>query len=178
MCIWACKYCFKADLKNCIQLRPAERGGGGRKLAVKWSMITALEYEQVEGERREGERGEQERRREDGGFSSVTTWGGGGVTQGLKVERQKEGVWGGGGGGGLLIQPSQWVDVTCLHTQQCASIPPRSQKRDSCTMSRLIASCCLTWLECYQSMKISFSFSQYNGGDWDSDCCGQVLKSY
>lgn len=62
MRIRARKDCFLTDLKKCV-LHPAERGGGGGKVAVKWSIITALAYEQVEGQRREGGRraGQEER---------------------------------------------------------------------------------------------------------------------
>lgn len=133
--------CMEVILKDGLQkLHPAERREG-KATAVKWSVITALAYVQEEGGVRAKARGELwEGKRMEGSSSSFQT-----VLQsshrGLRWRgRAGVGGWLGGGkgrkrgeGGGVLIQPSQWVDVTCLHTQQCASAPARSQNRDGCT---------------------------------------------
>lgn len=106
---------------------------------VKRSIITALANKQVEGRRREASKIGGERME---GSAVSPHRGVEGLRRGRRLNGRRRGCreksGGGEGGGGVLIQPSQWVYVTCLHTQQCAS--PRSQRRDSCTMSRLLGS--------------------------------------
>lgn len=69
------------------------------------------------------------------GFNSVTTQGvGEQVTHRSEVEQWR----GGGGEERLLFQPSQLVDVTCLHTHK-VSLVESSQNIDTCTTSRWAA---------------------------------------
>lgn len=110
----------------------AERGG---KAIVKWSIIRALMSVQVEGQWGE-EGGVSKRKQGEGGggegFNSVTTQGvGEQVTHRSEVEQWR----GGGGEERLLFQPSQLVDVTCLHTHK-VSLVESSQNIDTCTTSR------------------------------------------
>lgn len=80
----------------------------------------------TEGRRREASWRNQRERGGGEGFNSVTTQGVGGTgyaqVRGWTAET-------GGGGGGVLFQPSQLVDVTCLHTQQCIAGCKFSEQR-------------------------------------------------
>lgn len=87
---------------------------------------------QVEGQwGEEGGLSKRKRGRGGEGFNSVTTQGvGEQVTHRSEVEQWR----GGGGEGRLLFQPSQLVDVTCLHTHKVLLVES-SQNIDTCTTS-------------------------------------------